>query len=86
MTSPDVGPEFAGRRFARGDFAFDATTTDFGHVRRKDEAVLPITYLGSPAFEPDELTNTIAHEEYHHQNPADRGQGTAGFIGDACAR
>ena len=47
--------------------------------------VLPSVELGPPAFLPGELSNTIAHEEYHHYRPDIRDETPAYEVGDACA-
>jgi hypothetical protein len=73
----------AADRYYSGEFHYDGSTSDYGYMYTGSEQ----TYLGSAAFTPGELANTIAHEESHHYGYEDLGDGSANdayAAGDAC--
>ena len=74
----------AQQRFDSGEFHYDGGTSDYGYMYEGSSQ----TYLGSSAFDPGELANTIAHEEAHHHGYEDTqdGGGTDAYaVGDRCA-
>ena len=76
--------EAASERFYSGDMWYDSNTTSYGYMYTDQSQ----TYLGSAAFNPGELANTIAHEESHHQGYEDLQDGSANdayAMGDGCA-
>lgn len=67
-------------RLHNGSYHYDPFTTDYGYSYPLDNEDL---WLGSPAFWPGELTNTIAHEEDHFT--AGSSEDTANAVGNQCA-
>lgn len=67
-------------RFHNGSYHYDPFTTYYGYSYPLDDEDL---WLGSRAFWPGELTNTIAHEEDHFT--AGSSEDTANAVGNQCA-
>lgn len=72
-------------RFYNNEIVFDPNTSHYGYVNPGE----PIIYLGSWAYSPGELANTLAHEESHislgFEDLYNGAANDASAAGDRCA-
>jgi len=76
----------ANERFLNGRFGFDVDFPDYAWTGPNWRTILgiPNTTLGPSAFDPGELANTIAHEQYHAESVF-HSEGRADALGYQCA-
>jgi len=84
----NLGTE-ANERFLSGRFSFDPTLAGRYYARTgplwRIALGVPRTMFGPAAFDPGELTNTIAHEQYHAESVFHIFESGANRVGYLCA-